>query len=73
GILVIWGCFWASVGHKICSDRILASISFDVKSYASIDICSSSRQISLARQTDHSSLFFKVQEATRKDVERAFG
>ncbi|KAF2576353.1 hypothetical protein F2Q70_00003056 [Brassica cretica] len=56
GILVIWDCFWASVGHKIFSARILASISIDVKSYASIDMRSSSRQLPLTRQTDHSSV-----------------
>ncbi|KAF3495753.1 hypothetical protein DY000_02052496 [Brassica cretica] len=43
-------------GHKIFSVRILASISIDVKSSASIDIRSSSRQLPLARQTDHSSV-----------------
>ncbi|KAF2574673.1 hypothetical protein F2Q70_00001972 [Brassica cretica] len=57
GILVICGCFWASVGHKICSDHIMASPSIDTKGAPSIDTKgapsidspSSTRQLPLAR------------------------
>ncbi|KAF3562799.1 hypothetical protein DY000_02017215 [Brassica cretica] len=56
GILVICGCFWASVGHKICSAHILASPSTDANAVSSIDSPSSPRQLPLARQTYHSSV-----------------
>ncbi|KAF2594892.1 hypothetical protein F2Q70_00042456 [Brassica cretica] len=56
GILIICGCFWASVGHQICSASILASPSIDTKDAPSIDSPSSPRQLPLARQTDHSSV-----------------
>ncbi|KAF3569113.1 hypothetical protein DY000_02016117 [Brassica cretica] len=46
----------ASVGHKICSSRILASPSIDTKGAPSIDSPSSPRHLPLARQTDYSSV-----------------
>ncbi|KAF2598420.1 hypothetical protein F2Q68_00009104 [Brassica cretica] len=47
---------YRAVGHKIYSAHILASLSTDTNSVMSIDSPSSSRQLPLARQTDHSSV-----------------
>ena len=52
--MVICDCLLASVGHKICSAHILASLSIDRKGAPSIDSPSSPRKLPLARQTDHS-------------------
>uniref|UniRef100_A0A0D3CFQ8 Ubiquitin-like protease family profile domain-containing protein n=1 Tax=Brassica oleracea var. oleracea TaxID=109376 RepID=A0A0D3CFQ8_BRAOL len=60
GILVTWFGFWASNGLEICLAHVLASLSIDTNAFLSIDSPSSPRQLPLARQTDHSSLWLKV-------------